>query len=63
MDVPVLEVSKDDTEAHSPTPFQSVAFRAMAQRTDAGTSGAVPDPLHLSEDLMSVFALFNCFIF
>jgi hypothetical protein len=62
-DVPVLEVSKDDAEVQSPAPFRSAAFRATVQCIDMGTSSAIPDSLYLGEDLLSVFALFNCFMF
>jgi hypothetical protein len=62
MDVSMLEESEDDAEAHSLASFWSVAFRATVQRTDAGTSGAVLDSPHLGEDLLSVFALFTCFL-
>jgi hypothetical protein len=58
----VLEESEDDVEAHSLASFWSVAFQAMVQRTDVGTSGAIPVSLHLGEDLLSVFALFTCFL-
>ena len=63
IDAQMLEESEDDAEAQSPAPFQSAAFRATAQRTDVGTSGAIPYSLYLGEDLLPVFAFFNCFIF
>jgi hypothetical protein len=62
-DIPVLEVSEDDAEAQSPAPLQSVAFRATAQHTDVGTFGAILDSLYLGEGLLSIFALYNCFMF
>ena len=61
-DAQMLQESEDDVEVQSPTLFWSAAFRATAQCTDTGTSGAFLDSLYLGEDLLPVFAFFNCFI-